>query len=134
MKDHERNDPLWAILKNAGKTGVSPFFSRNVLREVRLYEDQKGRGGIITGVLAFLKQRTVVACLTGVACVVLILGVMHFQNAEGPIAAVIPVESTATETDIALAGEIEAVEYLGQLMAVVDPGQLSDDALADLFF
>ena len=33
-----------------------------------------------------------------------------------------------------LAGEIEAVEYLGQLMAVVDPGQLSDDALADLLF
>jgi hypothetical protein len=32
------------------------------------------------------------------------------------------------------ASEIANVEYLGQLMAVADPGQLDDAALADLFF
>ncbi len=32
------------------------------------------------------------------------------------------------------ASEFEEVEYRGQLMAVVDPGQLSDEALVDLFF
>jgi hypothetical protein len=32
------------------------------------------------------------------------------------------------------ASELAAVEYLGQLMAVADPGQLDDEVLADLFF
>lgn len=32
------------------------------------------------------------------------------------------------------ASELEAVEYLGQLMAVADPGDLSDEAIEDLLF
>ena len=32
------------------------------------------------------------------------------------------------------ASEMADLEYLGQLMAVTDPGQLDDRALSDLFF
>jgi hypothetical protein len=32
------------------------------------------------------------------------------------------------------ASEMAAIEYLGQLMAVADPGQLDDASLAELFF
>jgi hypothetical protein len=40
----------------------------------------------------------------------------------------------AEETTFDPAKELENVEYLGQLMAVTDPAQLSDEALGDLFF
>ncbi len=146
MKIHEQNDshedlekdPVWDLLKHSEKVDVSPFFSRNVIREIRLQEDQRSRGWILGWLGDALKQR---ATLTGlaVACVVLLFGVFQYQKENvfspgGPVARVEDTTNEISEIDRDLASEIEAVEYLGQLMAVADPGELSDAALADLLF
>ena len=137
MKNHNENDPAWDLLKNASKTEVSPFFSRNVLREVRLFEEQKASGGIWGTLRALVIQRPAFVGIAVVsACVVLAFGAVLFQNTTEPLVNTDTVDSQVNtiETDLALTGEIEAVEYLGQLMAVNDLGQLSDEVLVDLLF
>ncbi len=133
-----KNDPVWDLLKHGKKADVSPFFARNVMREIRLHEDQKSLGGIFSWFGGGLKQGV---ALTGgaMACAVLLFGLFQIRNGDkepsaGPTAQVEYFENEITESDMELASEIEAVEYLGQLMAVVDPGELSDAALADLLF
>lgn len=37
--EKDSNDPLWDLLGNAKPVEVSPFFSRNVLREIRKQEE-----------------------------------------------------------------------------------------------
>ena len=141
MKNHDENDPVWELLKSARKTEAGPFFVRNVLREVRLREDQEVRSGFFSRLASFFAGKPAFAVGAALAaCVVLAFGAVYFQpgggDLDGTIAGEIPVETAggSADADLALAGEIEAVEYLGQLMAVNDPGQLSDDALVDLLF
>lgn len=127
MNPPEEKDEVWDLLGNASKVEPSPFFARNVVREIRLDSAHE------TGWLAKLKSLfTPQAAAFGgmVAAAVaaaLVLFVVPEENSDR--------EVTVTEVrEFDPASEYEEVEYRGQLMAVVDPGQLSDEALVDLFF
>jgi hypothetical protein len=131
MSDLEPNDPVWNVLGHAKQVEPSPFFARNVVREARhLAEMPAGFRGRMASFLSIPRAVFATAGLALLA-VTLVLLAPHGQEAtNGP--------SLSTNEDNAEAfdpaSEIANVEYLGQLMAVADPGQLDDAALADLFF
>jgi len=174
MKDQRQNDsgklpagrpdrgPVWDLLKHSVEVRVSPFFARNVMREVRHLEDRKqqirkqqdrknrdGRDifGIFPAIRDALRSRPGLV-MAGLAMIfaLLLLGFsldFKFWNGDG---AAVPLagadvenlldtgKGDSPESEFNPAGEMGTVEYLGQLMVVADPGQLSDDALADLLF
>jgi len=132
MNEQEPLDPrdsLWKLLGAARKVEPSPYFVRRVLREAR----QPGAsGGWLAGWLHLLLFRrglaAALACALAVAAVVFLAPGRFAPLAKAPLA------PQASPEVFDPASEMAAVEYLGQLMAVADPGQLDDDALADLFF
>ena len=88
--------------------------------------------------LSFFRQRTVMIGAAAAAAIVVALVALNpgqdAGNASTPIA---QTETETIEQEVPAfdpASELEEVEYLGQLMAVADPGMLTDEALADLFF
>ncbi len=141
MNNQEKNDPAWDLLQNASKTEASPFFARNVVREIRQLKDNQG---LFSAILSFFRKPTVALGVAAVALVLFAAFLMADRpgttgnNSGTTTAAVDPASSTnfdeSSSSAFDPAGEFESIEYLGQLMVVADPGQLSDDALADLFF
>ena len=134
MSDLEPGDPLyplWKVLGQASKVEHSPFFARNVVREARLLG--KTPAGFWDRLRLLAGPRAIFA--TAACALVAVAMVMLFRDGgadSGPVAIALNSEETIEAFDPA--SEMAAVEYLGQLMAVVDPGQLDDAALADLFF
>ncbi|MEX2579621.1 MAG: hypothetical protein WD342_11240 [Verrucomicrobiales bacterium] len=130
MDHQEKNDPVWELLDHAPRVEPSPFFARNVVRAVRLNSFRQR--SLRERIRSLLTSRlTVLGSMA--AAVVAVSAVMLADRPEAPTAPepALPIgESVAFDP----ASELEAVEYLGELMAVADPGQLSDEALADLFF
>jgi hypothetical protein len=125
----ERDDPVWKLLAHASTAEPGAFFSRNVMREVRNLEES--RPGIL-GALAALFRSPVFASGAAVAALVAIgLFFLSGENAAPVASPAIVLEADAT---VDPATQLEAVDYLGELMAVADPGMLTDEALADLFF
>ncbi|NNE92005.1 MAG: hypothetical protein HKN23_10190 [Verrucomicrobiales bacterium] len=128
----EQNDPVWELLNHASKTEAGPFFSRNVVREIRNMEaeaaDSADSAGSV-GFLAWLRQP--VALLGGSIAAIAILAISlappNDGTDPGALAEVPEVE------EINPAEEFNDLEYLGELMAVIDPNQLDDRAFADLF-
>ncbi|MEQ1840562.1 MAG: hypothetical protein ABL994_09135, partial [Verrucomicrobiales bacterium] len=43
MEPQEQNDPVWKLLSHARKSDPTPFFARNVIREIRLLESSQNR-------------------------------------------------------------------------------------------
>lgn len=128
MDNSEKKDPVWKLLSHASHTEPGPFFSRNVVREIRQMESTRGR---LQTFLSFFRS-PVVSGVVAVAAIaiasVFFLEVSNQNPSDSPVAA------TELDSGFDPATELEAVEYLGQLMAVTDPAQLSDEAFADLFF
>jgi len=131
MSDLEPNDPVWNVLGRAKKVEPSPFFARNVVREARRLEgDRMGLWGRVTTL--FSGSRAILATAACAVVVMALVFVAPRDEATGPDFPLSMNEDSAEAFDPA--SEIANVEYLGQLMAVADPGQLDDAALADLFF
>lgn len=134
----EQNDPAWELLKRARRTEPSPFFSRNVVREIRKREDEGGSWRLLR---AWISGRGRPILAGAVATVVLVVSVAVLMpggpDSPDPVAAS-PVPTTppasGAETEFDPATEVGNLEYLGQLMAVTDPAALDDAALADLLF
>ncbi len=135
MDNQEENDPVadqvWDLLKEARPPAPSPFFARNVVRKVRNLEVSASWGERLQHL--FRSPLKISGALAAAA--ILVLGLVTLTPDTDvtfpPVAAVDP---TTPPTTFDPASELEAVEYLGQLMAVADPGQLTDEALRDLFF
>ena len=134
MNHQEPTDPAWELLKQAKKVEPSLFFVRNVVREVRMLQTiPVGVWGRVRA--AFRQHGFLTASAT---CAVVTMGLVLFLNRDqsgansvsAPVAIHLEDQSNAFDP----ASEMAAVEYLGQLMAVADPGQLDETALADLFF
>lgn len=142
--DMETGDPVWELLTKAKNVEPSPFFARNVLRELRRSEAESK--GVFEGLRHGLRQfagllrypRLLLA--TGTAGVVAALALTlflstnsnHTDSGKSIPALLVSMDDHSNAFDPA--AEMAAVEYLGQLMAVADPGQLDDSSLADLFF
>lgn len=124
MSEFDSKDPLWKLLGQARVTEPSPFFARNVLRALR---GPGSRPGFWQRLFAHPAR----LAFAGAACALIaLLSITSFH--EGPSGE--PSLSAGTNETFDPASEMAAVEYLGQLMAVADPGQLDDAALGDLFF
>lgn len=132
MENQEKKDPVWKLLEHASETKPTPFFHRNVVREVRLMEDSSR--GFGESLLSFFGKRLLHAAIA-TAAVVAVLA--FFPGGETDVPGLNLAQDAATEfpaTDFDPAMEMSEVEYLGQLVVVNDPGQLTDQALADLLF
>lgn len=132
MRDLEPTDPkeqkVWELLKKAPPAKPGPFFARNVLREVRAIDSRSSVWAKLAD--AFTMPRLAFAAT---AAVVALAAVFAMQNGTpGANSEPIVVEADSTEFDPA--SEIVSVEFFGNLVAVADPGQLDDAALAELFF
>jgi len=132
MENQEKNDPIWELLEHASEAKPSPFFARNVVREVHLEESPSERLG--ESLLSFFTKRFL---NTAIAAAAMVTVIAFFPSGETdspsqPLAQEVPTDIESTEFDPAM--ELDEVEYLGQLVAINDPGQLTDEALADLFF
>jgi hypothetical protein len=128
MDNSEKKDPLWKLLSHASHTEPGPFFSRNVVREIRQLESTRGR---LQSFLSFFRSPVVSG---GVAVAAIAMACVFFLEFSNQRPSENPVATTEVDSGFDPATELEAVEYLGQLMAVTDPAQLSDEAFADLFF
>lgn len=141
MKQPEQNDPLWKLLGNATQVEPGPYFTRRVLREVRDLEANPAPGwfGRLARFPAPLSLKAALPVTFAAAAAVAVALILMPGNEDAGVS-----ETASSihpglvlqigEESVDPAAEMEAVEYLGQLMAIADPGQLSDDALADLFF
>lgn len=128
MSEFDSKDPLWKLLGHARAAEVSPYFSRRVLRELRALEAKPRFWERLFSHPARL-------ALAGAACALMALLSLTFipdRNSSAPVTVSAPDAGSVETFDPA--SEMAAIEYLGQLMAVADPGQLDDAALGDLFF
>ena len=131
MSDLEPNDPIWNVLGQAKVVDPSPFFARKVVREARRLEGD--RSGLWNRVTALCSGPRAIFATVACALLAMVL-VFVAPRDEAPIHA-FPLSTSEEPTEaFDPASEIANVEYLGQLMAVADPGQLDDAALGDLFF
>lgn len=129
MHHQEPDDPVWDLLKHASKVEPSPFFSRNTVREVRLEGSKTRWWESLENLFASRRAAFTMAATAAVA-----IGVVYFLAQPSATAPSVEMADQSIEDVFDPASELEEVEYLGQLVAVADPGQLTDDVLADLFF
>ena len=132
MEDGKRDDPVWVLLKQAKGPKPSPFFSRDVVRAVRLINDTPA--GIFESLPSFFSGRWLSTAVAAVAAIALIA---FFPQDENGVINQHITQGTSIESDFFTfdpVSELDEVAYLGQLVAVADPEDLTDEALADLFF
>ncbi len=133
MKDPEMDPELWKLLGQARRREASPYFVREVMRDVRRRSEEPVSWfqGLWSPLrlhrLSPLWVTASLALLALAAYVPLTRG----PQVNGSAQTLWPLESLTEAFDPA--SEWATVEYLGKLMAVTDPGQLDDDALAALF-
>lgn len=132
MSDPEHNDPLWKLLGHTSQVEPSPFFARNVVREARQSP------GASSGWWEPIRQRIAahrILWLTSLgAAAAVALAAPALLDSFRPKSSLPLSQGAESAEAFDPASEMAAVEYLGQLVAVVDPGQLDDESLSDLFF
>lgn len=132
MNQEEQQDRSWELLTRAKKVEPSPFFVRNVLREVRQFEEAPS--GLRAWLRGLLTPRLALIGATACAALALVL-VPLLDRAPAPDGGTAALTLSDDQSEaFDPASEMAAIEYLGQLMAVADPGQLDDASLAELFF
>lgn len=152
MKSPEEHDPIWDLLLKSKQQPPSAFFVRNVVREARKLGSESQQGGW-TAFVAWLKRPLLAVPLATGAVALLITALTYVQTLAPPSsnvdvardgtvdgkASIVPVESSASRvaasTDYpatTITEDVERIGYLGELVAVSDPGDLDDAALADL--
>lgn len=125
--DASGDKALWDLLGSARKVEPNPMFARNVLREIRKEsETSRGFAGWFQSILR-------PAVLVGAVAVLIFAGIsaLQMQTPE-----VVETDSDPIEELDFMdpAEEFESIERLGELMAVSDPGTLSDEAFMNLLF
>ena len=128
MNDEQRDpqkDPLWQLLGKAKAPEVSPFFARNVVREIRALQSRpSGAGG--AGVLAAWIRRSwklvSVGSLTAVAAVVITFGTVATHH-RAPVEAV----AAASQTPAVNSGDYEVISNLDTLVASENSNVWLDD-------
>ncbi len=138
MNPLEPGDPLWKVLGRASKAEPSASFAAKVVGAARRLEQGRSGSWLSEWWQSFAaallpRPRLALACGGALAALLLSLALIPSgeRSAEDLVASA---ESGEAGDFFDPAMELEAVEYLAQLMAVADPGQLDDAVLVDLFF
>jgi hypothetical protein len=100
-QDNERDD-LWELLGKRKSPSVSPFFARNVLREIRAQQETR------RAPLAWLFRRWRIAVLATAGIVLLAVGIGIYKP-QSP-------DQTA-QPQLASSGDYEVIAHLDELLA-----------------
>lgn len=104
--DDFENDPLWDLLGKTGPVEVSPYFARNVVRAVRLGEENRfPRVHFLSGLLRRWRLAAAGAAALGIA--VLAGHVMMQERDTGLFLAQHP-------------GDVEVIQHLDELLTYED--------------
>lgn len=135
---------LWDLLGRARKTQASPYFARKVIRAINDPVPSPLTLWPLT-LWNWLRRPAVVSF--AMAAAVALLALLLFKQRTGSADSLAgtgapretPLERMAESQKSAPEGldfteELESIDRFGQLMAVTDPGELSDEALRDLLF
>ena len=115
---NDEHDDLRRLLGKAKQPEVSPFFARNVLRQIRLSEQER------PGVFSWFRRKTLLAAAGGAAVVLLSLASFQFAVRS------IPGRSN-TEMNLLLAQQgidLEAISNLDELLAYEENNPWLDDS------
>lgn len=126
-------DPVWQLLKKAKPKKASGAFVQNVSRAVRQLGDEAPKRSWLEIFFSKPMLATAAACAIAVGMFVAFSGgdLATNPNGSGPIAEVPP---AAVPAPVDVAEEFEVVTYVDELLAVSDPDELDDEALAELLF
>lgn len=133
METPEKDDPVWKLLDEARPVEPGAMFSRNVVREARNTPQTSALGGVLLQLRGFFgtAYRPVLAASAVAAVVAIAVVVSTGPQDTTSQPSFAQVEAVVTEESF---DYVEEVDYLGELMAVVDPSEFDDSALADLLF
>jgi anti-sigma-K factor RskA len=105
--DNERDD-LWDLLGKAKQAHVSPFFSRDVLRKIRLQQEQQ------RSPLRWLARQWRIAALSA-ACATLMVVAFNHRTGNAPDAAPVSAVELVQQTDDK--SDYETIAHLDELVA-----------------
>jgi hypothetical protein len=109
MKNPDEHDDLWHLLGKARQTRVSPFFARNVVREVRAQKQTE------PGLFALLRRRWQFA-LTATAVAAVVAGA-GWQYWEGDFSGGSSDQLTAVARQLSDSPEYDVISDLDELIA-----------------
>lgn len=107
--NHDEHDDLWELLGKAKDPQPSPFFSRNVLREVRNLQQEKSR------FFAWLRQHWVLA---GSAACAVVVSAISVVDSRQPVEVKDPIVALAQQ--VATSPDFQVIENLDELIAFED--------------
>jgi hypothetical protein len=116
MNNSEENDELWQLLGKARKPDVSPFFARNVLRQIRTSQQEK------TGVFSWLRSHLRPVMLSAAAAVLLAVSAGHFLPNSTPG------KSTEIAQQLPIKNDYEVITNLDELLAYEQSSIWLDDS------
>lgn len=102
---NDPNDPLWALLGKAKEVKVSPFFARNVLREVRMAQSQSATP-VQSWASVFKRWRMALVGAAAACCVLAATSTVLFQGRESMLTL--------------RSGDAEVISNLNELLAYED--------------
>lgn len=100
----EEHDDLWQLLGKAKQPSASPFFARNILRNVRAADQSN------PSLLALLCRKWVIGAIGATAAILLTVNSSHFFNASDPDAALLA-QQVYSKSDV------EVIDDLDELIA-----------------
>ena len=123
--NNEQRDPLWELLGKTKNPEVSPFFARNVVREVRALQSRPSDAGGAGALAAWIRRSwklVSVGSLTTVAAVVITFSAIspHHRAPVGAVAA-------ASQIPAANSGDYEVISNLDTLVASENSNVWLDD-------
>jgi hypothetical protein len=124
MNNSEEKDDLWQLMGRANKPVASPFFARNVLREIRLAEEKRRTG--FFGFFAWLRAHARIVSLGGIAAILVAgngVSIMHPDMFVSAPAA--PKETVATAAN---GKDYEVINHLDELLAYEENSIWLDDS------
>ncbi|MGB8356374.1 MAG: hypothetical protein WCD79_20920 [Chthoniobacteraceae bacterium] len=124
MKDSGEHDDLWQLLGKSKTPAVSPYFARNVLREIRACKPEKA------GVLGWLSGHWRIASLGSIAAVLLALNSAQFFVPQKARLAIAPAQSpqTIASATAPTKTDYEVIKNLDELVAYEDHSIWLDDS------
>ena len=101
---HDEHDDLWELLGKAKAPTVSPFFSRNVLRQIRAQPQEQ------SGALEWLRRSWKLAAISAVSFVLLASALIYRSEQQSETVALLASQVSASP-------DYQVISHLDELLA-----------------